>query len=378
MKIYSIKEIVTATNNILNSTKKHDLKKNQMPKDAQPLILTKEIKSKAEKFIDRKLSEKDLIPKRTEEIIKAAEDSLLKQKKTNKPISENNTFVKINIKNSIKEDIVNELFVYLKKKAKKNTLKLLVDQQIEIRNLGNKLLSLQKNIKTLDNNYKNLQLNFDQSLKDNNFLKENNKNTETKLEELKQVNKSLEINNESLENKIQTTLVVQNKLEHDKQNIETELVEKNQANRALEINNHELKNSLGRYVINTKKLVNEINVLKNDHLEGLANNEELKKIKEKIKFFQEENVRLSSELHSAKRIYQQTKQNFNNIEEERNQISQQIQELTNSINKTNTNIFNTNFTKENIDNKSSETVKENADSQKENIDNQISKIFQKK
>jgi DNA-directed RNA polymerase subunit RPC12/RpoP len=66
-----------------------------------------------------------------------------------------------------------------------------------------------------------------------------------------------------------------------------------------------------------------------------------KKIKEldeannKIKFYQDDNVRLSSEMNDIKNKYEIIKDNFNKTEKEKNDIFNQIQELNNSLLKNN-------------------------------------------
>ena len=41
--------------------------------------------------------------------------------------------------------MVNEIFIYLKKKIKKNNVKLIIEEQIEIKNLKNKINQLKQN-----------------------------------------------------------------------------------------------------------------------------------------------------------------------------------------------------------------------------------------
>ena len=64
----------------------------------------------------------------------------------------------------------------------------------------------------------------------------------------------------------------------------------------------------------------------------------------KIEFYQEENVRLSSEINSVQTKYETIKSNFNEVELEKNNIYKQIQELNNSLIKNN--IVGTPFVKE--------------------------------
>ena len=66
----------------------------------------------------------------------------------------------------------------------------------------------------------------------------------------------------------------------------------------------------------------------------------------KLKFYQDENVRLSSELVSVQKKNENIKVNLNDIEKEKEKISSTIKELSKSIEEK-TNIFSTEFIKEN-------------------------------
>ena len=128
--------------------------------------------------------------------------------------------------------------------------------------------------------------------------------------------------------------------------VEKKLETTNQKNRELEINNHELKNTISRYINNFKNQQNQINKLKDAQSKNLFNDQKIEELVQRIKFFQEENVRLASDLKSFQNKYNIIKDNFNTIELERNQISQQIQGLNESVNKTSTNIVNKDFIEE--------------------------------
>ena len=55
--------------------------------------------------------------------------------------------------------MINELYIFLKKKIKKNTLKLIIDEQLEIKNLKGKINFLEKNKNVLIENYQILNKN---------------------------------------------------------------------------------------------------------------------------------------------------------------------------------------------------------------------------
>jgi len=152
MKIYSIKEIIKASNDIL----KYEI--------------THKILNKENTRVKKKLS-----PKIEDKIINSQKNNIEKEKKyQNKeeplllknevPTSTDNKIdsfnYKINIKPEVKDHMINELYHYLKKKVKKNTLKLIIDDQLELKNLKNKI-NLLKQIES------KLKDNFESSKRDN-------------------------------------------------------------------------------------------------------------------------------------------------------------------------------------------------------------------
>jgi len=133
--------------------------------------------------------------------------------------------------------------------------------------------------------------------------------------------------------------------------IKKKLIETTDTSRSLEINNHELKNTLNKYIVHNKKLDKEIKQSKNTSPETSLNNEQINQINDRIddriKFYQEENIRLSSELSSFQKKYETISKNYNEVEFEKNSIFKQIQELNNSLSKTN--FVNTSFSNENTE-----------------------------
>ena len=94
--------------------------------------------------------------------------------------------------------------------------------------------------------------------------------------------------------------------------------------------NEELKKTINRYIIHNKKLQDNIIQLKKD-LETSFSKSQMDEMIVKIKFYQEENIRLSSEISSIKKDYEAAKNNFINVENEKNNIYKQIKELSNSL-----------------------------------------------
>jgi hypothetical protein len=300
MNIYSIEEIVKATNNLLKPESKNIIKKNNTTK-------------------------KTKIPTDTENIINEAEKALLLLKKNNQnieiplvlknEISINNEInsinYKIKIKPEIKDRMINELYVYLKKKIKKNTLKLIIDEQVEIKNLRNKINFLIQNENRLKNNYQILKDNYKLALENNEKLKINNNFLQNNLNQVATNKEQLDIENKEL--KIN--------LKEAKLNLEESLGK----NRSFEINNSELKNTISRYITNYKKLQEKIKLLEKS--KNLKSEDETKK----IKFYQDENVRLSSTLLSAQKKNESIKVNLDHVQLEKQKISNKIQELNKSI-----------------------------------------------
>ena len=64
-------------------------------------------------------------------------------------------------------------------------------------------------------------------------------------------------------------------------------------------------------------------------------NEELNTSNNKIKFYQEDNIRLSSQVNDFQKKYETIKNNFNEVENEKNVIFKKIKELNNSLLKNN-------------------------------------------
>ena len=388
MKIYSIEEIVKATNNYLNPKPEALLKKNNA---------TKKIKLSSE----------------SESIIIEAEKSILQQEKNIKNVEEtlvlkneistttnskiNSLNYKIKIKPELKDHMINELYLYLKRKVTKNTLKLIIEEQEEIKNLKNKINFLKQIENKLKNNYeilknqhesaleynKELQINKKQlnienkELKINNDVIQNDLNEVTKIKEKLDIeNKELKINNDVLQNDInevgknKENLDINNKklkinLKETKKNLKDSL----EKNRSFEINSAELKNTLSRYIVNSKKIQEKLNLVEE------SKNLKLEKEAKQVKFYQDENIRLSSELLSTQKKNEITKENLNNIEIEKEKISNKIKDLNKSIEEK-TNIISSPLIRDaSVDAK--KNVDKLDDKEQKSLDEAISRIFAK-
>ena len=210
--------------------------------------------------------------------------------------------------------------------------------------------------------------------------------------------------------------------DYKEKNYQLTLNLKNSEKRVLEIdrsfksNNAELKNTLSRYIANYKKLQEKLNLVnesKKDFneifLDKSKRDEMISKIKfyqdentrlsneksldtskkdemiSKIKFYQDENTRLSSEIINFKKKYETIKNNFTDVENEKNNIFKKVKELNNSLIKNN--IIGTPFVKETVveDSINSKILNDITDTnlkkekekteQNNNLDDQISNIF---
>ena len=176
-----------------------------------------------------------------------------------------------------------------------------------------------------------------------------------------------------------------NQLKLNLNNLEKKLLEKN---RSFEINNAELKNTLSRYIVNYKKIQEKLNLVeesKKDFNEISLDTSKKDEMISKIKFYQDENTRLSSEIINIKKNYQTIKNNFTDVEIQKNNIFKKIKELNNSLIKNN--IIGTPFVKETVaeDSINSKILNDITDTnlkkekekteQNNDLDDQISNIF---
>ena len=95
----------------------------------------------------------------------------------------------------------------------------------------------------------------------------------------------------------------------------------------------------------------------------------------KVKFYQDENIRLSSELLSTQKKNEITKENLNNIEIEKEKISNKIKDLNKSIEEK-TNIISSPLIKGTSDDAKKNVDKLN-DKEQKDLNEAISRIFAK-
>ena len=231
---------------------------------------------------DKKISEE------TENLIKEPEQALKNYEKENL----------FELKKSTKE-----LSEISKEESLKLT-KLVEKKEIEIKNLNDEKILLERN---------NIQLDIQ-------------KNQQLIIDEYKDNNKKLKLDLDELQGKI---------------------VELESSNRKFLINNDELKKTLNRYIIHNKNLQSSINDLNKIQSEYLESKSQINKMTEQIKFYQEDNSRLANETINIQKKYATIKNNFDTADKEKNDIFRQIQELNNSL--SSNNIVGTSFVKEIVD-----------------------------
>ena len=384
ISIYSIKEIIEASENILSSSAKkiypisnHDSINDIKMNIENPLILEKKQKIQNQ------------IPKEIEDIISVAEKSKLKI--DSKEVSNKNQIIKPMIKEKIKlNDVVDQLYNLFNKKIKKNTLKLIVG-------LKNEITSLDEKITTLEQKEKKIKLT-------NKLLKEDILNLADQESVLKQSveKKELDISsiNEKLiknENKITDLENDYTNLENDKTDLKTKINIQQNQNNELEINNKELSSELNTHknkIIDlendNKKLKEQVQVLgqKNLDLEitldklktvddkNQNNSDIVKTLEEKINFYQEENIRISNDLIESRKKYDITKNQIEGFENQRSTLLDKINSVNEVINNSSnvTNVFDGNHKEKLINPIKSSSDKSKSD---EYLNKEILNIFSK-
>ena len=436
IKIFSIKEIIQASTDILNSqnlkktnTKNtSDGKKKIIPNSDYENIIDEKMLSSKPLVLKKEINKSEDIPPSVEKIITQAEE---KQFKT---LSEKSKI----INNLDHQKIVDELYKLFNKKIKKNTLKLIIDLRNNIVSLDEKIISLKEkeqkitiNNKLLGQDIKNLintQNSLQHDLKEKDLdlnqikikligsndkiikLKDNNELinfdlqlSHNKNSKLNNTNNELRDNINELKIKITNDQSKLNQLENDKndlnlklkgyknQNIKLENDNKNlkQDNNKLKIKidkfqdkleyfekiNSELKIKLEKNInLNNiyKKSNNELNLklneldelktykykyleykqkntdlenmlakIKVDEDKNLQNLNVVNELEDKIKFYQEENVRIGAELLETKKKSEILKDEIDKYENQRSELITQINSVNDVIKDSNilTNVF---------------------------------------
>ena len=220
---------------------------------------------------------------------------------------------------------------------------------------------------------------------------------ESQKTELKQLYDEEIIFDQNKRNELHVSIISSQKTlleDYKEKNYQLTLNLKNSEKRVLEndrsfkSNNAKLKNTLSRYIVNYKNLQEKLNLVnesKKDFNEIFLNKSKIDEMISQIKFYQDENTRLSSELINIKKNYKTIKNNFTDVENEKNNIFTKIKELNNSLIKNN--IIGTPFVKETVvENSINSKIlnditvtnlkkEKKKTEQNNNLDDQISNIF---
>ena len=384
ISIYSIKEIIEASENILSSSAKeknltsnHDSINNIKMNIENPLIL------------EKKQEIQKQIPKEIEDIISVAEKS--KSKIDYKGASNKKQIIKPMIKEKIKlNDIVEQLYNLFNKKIKKNTLKLIVGLKNEITSLDEKIITLKKEEKKIKITNKLLKEDILDLAHHESDLKQS---VEKKDLEIISINEKLIEN----ENKIIDLENNYTNLESDNIDLKTKISIHQNQNNELEIDNNELSSELNTHknkIIDlendNKKLKEQVQVLsqKNLDLETILdkiniaddknqiNLDIVKTLEEKINFYQEENIRISNDLIESRKKYDITKNQIEGFENQRSTLLDKINSVNEVINNSSnvTNVFDGNHKEKSINLIKSSNKKSKSD---EYLNKEILNIFSK-
>ena len=144
-------------------------------------------------------------------------------------------------------------------------------------------------------------------------------------------------------------------------------------NSSLQYELSNLRENEQKLIENNKKLHSELVELRTSK-NTVLQDDQLKKLKEKLNFHQDENLRLSHELSNSQKKYNIMKNQLSNIENEKSNISKKIDELTETLESNN--VVETPF-KQKIFKKSQKSSKSDMD-QEIDLNEEIKQIFSKK
>jgi hypothetical protein len=287
-----------------------------------------------------------------EEIIKASNSILKKKgtpsynneelnivKKTNNEkkhlLIPNKDFIKrvpVIIHNVNKDELLDKLYNFFKNKVKKNTIKLIIELKEELVSLGNKIvvlkfhgeekdksnILLKDDILNLVNEKNKIKYNLKKEIINTNLLQVENKNLKSKYLDLENNLKTLK--NEKYE--LKKEIINTNLLQVENKNLKSKYLD-------LESNLKTLKNE--KYVLEkeTYKLKVLTNTLKLPENVIEEKNKQIENLKNKIIFYQEDSLRINNELLNSQKKAKNTNLEISNLKNERISFIEKV----NSINK---------------------------------------------
>ena len=389
VNIYSIKEILEASDNILTSSSKNE---DASFLDDGIIENKKRINISLDKPLTlRNTDTKKNIPTDIEKIILEAENSQLKNKITVNELPDNNKTEALLVENKISQkELIDDLYKKFGKKIKKNTLQLILELKKNINFLTKNIsdlkqdkkeieknnINLNNNILELKSNEKNLESNLKQSIRGFNSLYDKHKSLklnfnvleEDQLYKQKKINETSELS-QKLENKIKNldeqlieykdneSILVSKvkKLENYiliNDNSNEELTNKNDI---LKKKNQELKVKLDavghidvyleeitQLKLKNKDLENTIEKLKSYEDNNDQNLNIISELENKIKYYQEENIRISNQLYEANKRFDIIKSEIEVLQDQRSSLITKINSVNDVIgnSKIITNVFN--------------------------------------
>ena len=380
IKIFSIKEIIQASTDILNSQNQKKLntkkiigdKEKIMPKFKNKFKINEKVSIKKTLVLDEEINNAEEIPPNLNKIISQAEKNQFKilDTKSKKTKNENNS------------KIIDELYKLFNKKIKKNTLKLIVELRNNIVSLDKRILSLKEkeqkinlkldlsenqngrladinndliqDINQLKTKINDHQINLSQLKNDKSDLELKLKGYHNQNIKLDNENRNLEQNNNELKIKVNK---LQDQLEYfEKINSELNIkLEKNiNQNNFYKQNNKELNLKLNElselktykykyleYKQKNSDLENMLAKIKLDEDKNLQNSNFIKELENKIKFYQDENIRVGTELLETQKKSEILKDEVKKYENQRSNLISQINSVNDVIKDANilTNVF---------------------------------------
>ena len=389
LNIYSIKEILEASDNILTSPTKNE---DASFFDDGIIDNKKRINISLDKPLTlRNTDTKKNIPTDIEKIILEAENSQLKNKITVNELPDNNKTEALLVENKISQkELIDDLYNKFGKKIKKNTLQLILELKKNINFLTKNISDLKQDKKEIEKNNINLNNNILE-------LKSNEKNLESNLKQsiggfnsLYDKHKSLKLNFNVLEEdqlykqkKINETSELSQKLENKIKNLDEQLIEykDNESilvskvkklenyilindnsneeltnkNDILKKKNQELKVKLDavghidvyleeitQLKLKNKDLENTIEKLKSYEDNNDQNLNIISELENKIKYYQEENIRISNQLYEANKRFDIIKSEIEVLQDQRSSLITKINSVNDVIgnSKIITNVFN--------------------------------------
>jgi chromosome segregation ATPase len=399
INIFSINEIVNATNNLLLEA--HEDKKKIINNYSSMVNKNNETTNLD---VEKNIFPEGQIPGEIENIILEAENSQIhtKIKEPTKEIgNDNENYVeefKVN-----KDELIESMHKTFSKKIKKNTLKLILDLREEIIFLNKNISSLKERKKKEELNNRILKQNVFDLKQIENKLDHHLKRIQAELDSLKNKNEKLNLDydllNEQHKDLIEKNILLNNdniqiksklgayinedsisqskiiKLEEEISNI-NHLNETTSNDEDIKSELNEYKNIEKNLREKNQELQKSINDLKSN-VNNNVNDKTIRELEDKIKHYQDENIRIGSELLESNKKFEITKESLSELQNNRSHLIEKI----NSINEVikNENVVTSVFSSDLEDSKI-EIIDNNKTTKKDtiDIDLKIKNIFSNK